>query len=90
MNPRFSLSAKNHVRLDVVHRMDEGGARLSITSAVHNIFGMENARATYDGLRNWEPDERPFVLTRAAYPALNAIGCDLDGDHSANLESPFA
>src|SRR5713226_1719688 len=50
--------------LDNLHRLDDGST-LSHRAA-HNIMGMENVRATYDGLRTLQPDERPFVLTRAA------------------------
>jgi alpha-glucosidase len=67
--------------LDVVHRLDDG-ATLD-HRAVHNIFGMQNARATYDGLRKLQPDERPFVLTRAAYSGAQRYAATWTGDNSA-------
>lgn len=60
----FRLPEKT-MPLSVVHRLDDGTTLDH--RAVHNIFGMQNARATYDGLRKLQPGERPFVLTRAAY-----------------------
>src|SRR4029077_14969386 len=51
--------------LDSVHRLDDGTTLDH--RAIHNVFGMQNVRATYEGLRKLQPEERPFVLTRAAY-----------------------
>src|SRR5258708_40154255 len=31
----------------------------------HNAYGMEMARATYEGLLHFRPDSRPFLLTRS-------------------------
>ncbi len=67
--------------LDVVHRLDDGTTLDH--RAVHNIFGMQNARATYDGLRKLQPDERPFVLTRAAYAGAQRFAVSWTGDNLA-------
>jgi len=67
--------------LDVVHRLDDGttlGHR-----AIHNVYGMENARATYEGLLKLRPEERPFVLTRAAYAGAERYAATWTGDNSA-------
>jgi alpha-glucosidase len=50
---------------------------------VHNVFGMENARATYEGLLRLQPDARPFVLTRAAYTGTERYAATWTGDNSA-------
>ena len=55
----------NTMSLDAVHRMDDGSQRDH--RAIHNVYGMLNARATYEGLLKLQPEQRPFVLTRAAY-----------------------
>ena len=34
---------------------------------IHNIYGHLMAEATYNGLRQYDHDRRPFVLTRACY-----------------------
>jgi alpha-glucosidase len=66
--------------LDVVHSIE---GRKTDHREVHNIFGMENARATYEGLRHLEPDSRPFVLTRAAFAGAQRYAATWTGDNSA-------
>lgn len=64
-----------------MHRLDDGttlGHR-----AIHNIFGMQNVRATYDGLRKLRPNERPFVLTRAAFAGAQRYAASWTGDNSS-------
>ena len=67
--------------LDTVHRLDDGTTRDH--RAIHNVFGMQNARATYEGLRKLQGDERPFVLTRAAYSGTQRYAATWTGDNSA-------
>jgi alpha-glucosidase len=67
--------------LDTVHRLDDGSTLDH--RAIHNVFGMENARATYEGLRKLQGDERPFVLTRAAYSGSQRYAATWTGDNSA-------
>jgi alpha-glucosidase len=64
-----------------LHRLDDGTTLDH--RAIHNVFGMENARATYDGLLRLRPDERPFVLTRAAYAGTERYAATWTGDNSA-------
>jgi len=68
--PALFQRADKTMQLDVVHRLDDGTTLDH--RAIHNIYGMQNVRATYDGLRKLQPDERPFVLTRAAYSGASA------------------
>ena len=67
--------------LDTVHRLDDGTTLDH--RAIHNVFGMENVRATYDGLLKLQADERPFVLTRAAYAGTERYAATWTGDNSA-------
>jgi alpha-glucosidase len=67
---------------DVVHRLDDGTT--IDHRAIHNAYGMQNARATYDGLRKLQPDERPFVLTRAAYAGTQRYAATWTGDNTAS------
>ncbi len=71
--------------LDTVHRIEEPGftVRTATHAEIHNIVGLENARATYDGLLKLRPDERPFVLTRATYAGGQRYGFTWTGDNSA-------
>ena len=41
--------------------------------ALHNVYGMQMARATYEGLLRLRPDERPFVLSRASFRGRAAL-----------------
>jgi alpha-glucosidase len=71
--------------LDNIHRIEEPGfkARTATHAEIHNILGMENERATYDGLLKLRPDVRPFVLTRATYAGGQRYGFTWTGDNSS-------
>ena len=71
--------------LDNIHRIEEPGfaTRNATHAEIHNIVGLENARATYDGLLKLRPDERPFVLTRATFAGGQRYGFTWTGDNSA-------
>ena len=70
---------------DVEHRIDEPGFRKRTAShlEIHNIFGMQNARGTYEGELALRPDERPFVMTRASYAGGQRYGATWTGDNSS-------
>lgn len=71
--------------LDTVHRIEEPGfkTRTATHAEIHNIVGMENERATYDGLLKLRPNERPFVLTRATFAGGQRYGFTWTGDNSS-------
>ena len=71
--------------LNTVHRIEEPGftTRTATHAEIHNIVGLENARATFEGLLKLRPDERPFVLTRATYAGGQRYGFTWTGDNSA-------
>jgi alpha-glucosidase len=79
--PSVFLRADKTMPLNTVHRLDDGTA--IDHRAAHNIFGMENVRATYDGLRKLQRTERPFVLTRAAYSGAQRYAATWTGDNSS-------
>ena len=74
--------------LDTVHRVDSetenrspaGPIRKTDHREIHNVFGMQNVRATHDGLLLLRPNERPFVLTRAAYAGTQRYAATWTGD----------
>ncbi len=66
--------------LDTVHSVE---GRKTDHREIHNVFGMENARATYEGLLRIHPNERPFVLTRAAFAGAERYAATWTGDNSA-------
>jgi len=71
--------------IDNVHRIEEPGfaTRSAKHAEIHNILGMENERATYDGLLKLRPGERPFVLTRATFAGGQRYGFTWTGDNSS-------
>jgi alpha-glucosidase len=79
--PSLFERADKTMPLDTRHRLDDG---TSVDHrAIHNVFGMQNVRATYEGLRKLKPDERPFVLTRAAYSGAQRYAATWTGDNSS-------
>ena len=70
---------------DVQHRIDEPGFRPRTTThlEIHDVYGMENSRATYDGLLALMPNQRPFVLTRASYAGGQRYAATWTGDNSS-------
>jgi alpha-glucosidase len=71
--------------LDTMHRIDELGfqTRTATHAEIHNVFGMENSRATYEGLLKLNPGTRPFVLTRASYAGGQRYAATWTGDNSS-------
>ncbi len=70
---------------DVQHRIDEPGflPRTAMHPEIHNVYGMENSRATWDGALAIQPNVRPFVMTRASYAGGQRYASTWTGDNSA-------
>jgi len=79
--PSLFERADKTMPLDTVHRLDDGTTLDH--RAIHNVFGMQNVRATYEGLRKLQPEERPFVLTRASYSGAQRYAATWTGDNSS-------
>jgi alpha-glucosidase len=71
---------------DTRHRIEEPGftTRVANHLEVHNIFGMQNTRGTFEGLLKLEPNLRPFVMTRASYAGGHRYAVTWTGDNSSN------
>lgn len=54
---------------------------------VHNIYGMQMTRSTFEGLTALKPDERPFVLTRATFAGGQRYAWVWTGDNRAEWAS---
>lgn len=54
--------------------------------AVHNVYGMQMARATFEGVDKLRPNERPFVLTRAGYSGVQRFAAVWTGDNLSSWE----
>ena len=79
--PSIFLRADKTMPLDTVHSVE---GRKADHREIHNVFGMENVRATHDGLLKLEPDVRPFVLTRAAYAGTQRYAATWTGDNTSS------
>ena len=74
--------------LDTVHHIasDDFAPRAASHAEIHNVYGMENTRATYDGLRTLRPDDRAFVMTRASYAGGQRYAVTWTGDNSSTWD----
>jgi alpha-glucosidase len=52
----------------------------------HNIYGMQMARATAEGLQALRPDRRTFVLTRSGWAGLQRYAMNWTGDNQSTWE----
>jgi alpha-glucosidase len=52
----------------------------------HNVYGMQMARATFEGVQRLRPARRPFVLTRAGYAGIQRYAAVWTGDNAATWE----
>ncbi|MFN8395123.1 MAG: glycoside hydrolase family 31 protein [Bacteroidia bacterium] len=55
-----------------------------------NVYGMQMARATFDGARELRPGERPFNLTRAGFAGIQRYAAVWTGDNTASEEHMLA
>jgi alpha-glucosidase len=80
----FKVASKT-MPLTVQHRIEEPGfqPRIAAHMEIHNVYGMENSRATYEGLLKIDPNHRPFVLTRATYAGGQRYAVTWTGDNSS-------
>ena len=74
--------------LGTVHRIDGDGftPRTAAHAEVHNVYGMENSRATFEGLEKLRPNVRPFVMTRASYAGGQRYAVTWTGDNSSTWD----
>ncbi len=52
----------------------------------HNVYGMQMARASAEGLAALRPDRRPFVITRSAWAGLQRFAMNWMGDNVSTWE----
>lgn len=65
--------------------IDDSGKKF-LNRQVHNIFGFNMSRATYEGLQKHNPDKRPVVITRSAYPGIQRYAILWTGDNASLWE----
>ena len=83
----FDVPSKT-MRLDTVHRIEGDGfaPRTASHAEIHNVYGMENSRATHDGELALRPNVRPFVMTRASYAGGQRYAVTWTGDNSSTWD----
>jgi len=74
--------------LGTQHRIasDDFSARTTTHAEIHNVYGMENSRATTEGLLRLRPNDRPFVMTRASSAGGQRYAVTWTGDNSASWD----
>ena len=83
--PAVFLVPGKTMRVDARDRVEEPGqpSRVTDQREIHNVLGMLNSEATYQGLLKLNPNERPFVLTRATYVGGQRYAASWTGDNSS-------
>lgn len=60
--------------------------RNSPHALVHNAYGSMMAKASFEGLRTLQPNERVFLLSRAGYAGIQRWAAQWTGDNVANWD----
>ena len=78
----------DEVRFAFGDRAAAAGGRTGPTDhrEAHNVYGLLMARATFEGLREIRPDERPFLLTRACFSGSQRYAAAWTGDNVSTWE----
>jgi alpha-glucosidase len=74
--------------LDNIHRIDSDdfAPRGATHAEVHNVYGMQNTRGTFEGMKRLRPGVRPFVMTRASYAGGQRYAATWTGDNSSTWD----
>jgi alpha-glucosidase len=74
--------------VDNIHRIesDDFAPRNASHSEIHNVFGMQNTRGTFEGMLRLRPGVRPFVMTRASYAGGQRYAVTWTGDNSSTWD----
>lgn len=83
MNEPAVFNESKTMELDVMHQAE---GRPQPHRALHNLYGLQMSRATYEGLREQLQGERPFVLTRSGYIGVQRYAAVWTGDNRSFWE----
>ena len=74
--------------LDNLHRIesDDFAPRDATHAEIHNVYGMQNTRGTFEGMQRLRPRVRPFVMTRASYAGGQRYAATWTGDNSSTWD----
>ena len=79
--PEIGLGPQRTFPLDARHA---GDGIPGSHAQYHNVYGMQMARASFEGLRKLRPGKRPMVLTRAGFAGVQRYAAVWTGDNSPN------
>ena len=82
--PSDFVDQTGKTQMDVV-TYDQGAD--SLYAGNRNVFALNEARATYQGLERLRPNERPYVITRAAYAGIQRYSTMWTGDNTATWDA---
>ena len=82
-SPPVNYSLQKSLPVDARHN---GDGSPGDHARFHNVYGMQMARATFEGLRKIQPDKRPFVLSRAGFSGVQRFAAVWTGDNTASWE----
>jgi alpha-glucosidase len=71
-----------------IAEFDNNGRKTSALE-MHNLYGLLMAQTTYESLKELQPDDRPFVITRAAFSGVQRYSSVWTGDNSAKWEDVY-
>src|SRR5437763_10838964 len=86
---KLSPSTKSNTMADDVLHLGDGDQPTgpdgppTLHKFFHNAYGMEMARATYEGLLHLRPGQRPFVLTRSGTAGIQRYAALWTGDNTS-------
>lgn len=74
--------------LENIHRIesDDFAPRSATHAEIHNVYGMQNTRGTFEGMSRLRPGMRPFVMTRASYAGGQRYAATWTGDNSSTWD----
>lgn len=58
----------------------QGEGTPATLAEIHNVYALQEARATFEGLSAARPDRRPFILTRAGFAGIQRYAAVWTGD----------
>lgn len=53
---------------------------------IHNVYGLNMAKATFEGISRLMGNKRPFVLSRAGFSGLQRYAASWTGDNTSNYD----
>ncbi len=86
MNEPAVFAMKGDPSLPLATRHDLEG-RGGDHREAHNLYGMQMARASWEGLRQLRPDRRPVVITRAGWAGVQRYATSWTGDNESTWAS---